>query len=161
MLADALVRLAVPADAGAIAAMSREYIEHGLPWSWLPARVERAIRNPDTNVAVVDAPDAPGTLAAFGIMSYRESDAHLLLFAVHHRRRREGLGSALLLWLEEVARTGGARRIRVEARWDNVAARNFYSEHGYHERTLRKAMYSGTLDGVLLEKWLVADNGGS
>lgn len=158
MLADTLVRLAVPADAGTIAAMSREYIEHGLPWSWLPARVERAIRNPDTNVAVVDAPGPVGALAAFGIMSYRESDAHLLLFAVHHRRRREGLGSALLGWLEEVARTGGARRIRVEARWDNVAARNFYSEHGYHERALRKAMYSGTLDGVLLEKWLVADS---
>lgn len=155
MLADTVVRLAVPADAEAIAAMSREYIEHGLPWSWLPARVARAIRNPDTNVAVVGA---PGALAAFGIMSYREDDAHLLLFAVHHGHRREGLGSGLLAWLEDVARAGGARRIRVEARWDNAAARNFYSEHGYHERALRKAMYSGRLDGVRLEKWLVADS---
>jgi ribosomal protein S18 acetylase RimI-like enzyme len=154
MLAESAVRLAVPADAGPIAAMSREYIEHGLPWSWLPARVERAIRNPDTNVAVVGE---PGAIDAFGIMSYRETDAHLLLFAVHHRSRRQGVGSALLLWLEDVARAGGARRIRVEARWDNVAARNFYSEHGYHERSIRKAMYSGTLDGVLLEKWLAVD----
>lgn len=154
MLADPLVRLATPADAEAIAAMSREYIEHGLPWSWLPARVERAIRNPDTNVAVVGDPRA---LRAFGIMSYREPDAHLLLFAVHHRHRRQGLGSAMLVWLEDVARIGGARRIRVEARWDNVPARNFYSEHGYHERSIRKRMYSGALDGVLLEKWLVSD----
>ena len=157
MLAATVVRIAVPADAGAIAAMSRDYIEQGLPWSWLPARVERAMRNPDTNVAVVGP---PGALQAFGIMAYRDPDAHLLLFAVRERSRRQGLGSALLLWLEDVARAGGARRIRVEARWDNVAARNFYSEHGYHERSIRKRMYSGALDGVLLEKWLVVESGG-
>lgn len=151
MLTDTLVRLAVPADAPAIAAMSREYIEHGLPWTWRPERVARAIRGANTNVAVVGPPDA---LAAFGIMSYLEDDAHLLLFAVDHRRRRQGLGTVLLGWLEDVARAAGSRRIRVEARWDNAPARSFYSEHGYHERAIRKSMYSGVLDGVLLEKWL-------
>jgi ribosomal-protein-alanine N-acetyltransferase len=151
MLTDAVVRLALPADAAAIAAMSREAIEHGLPWSWRPERVARAIRDRDTNVAVIGE---PGALAAFGIMSYRADDAHLLLFAVHRHRRRQGVGSALLQWLEDVARTAGCRRIRLEARWDNVAARSFYNEHGYHERVIRPAMYSGVLDGVQLEKWL-------
>jgi [ribosomal protein S18]-alanine N-acetyltransferase len=37
-----------------------------------------------------------------------------------------------------------------------VAARNFYSEHGYHERAIRKRMYSGVVHGVQLEKWLRA-----
>jgi ribosomal protein S18 acetylase RimI-like enzyme len=151
MLTHSLVRLAIADDAPAIAAMSREYIEHGLPWSWRPARVARAILDRDTNVAVIGE---PGALAAFGIMSYRDTDAHLLLFAVHRRHRRQGVGSTLLHWLEDVARTAGSERIRVEARWDNAAARSFYNEHGYHERTIRSAMYSGVLDGVLLEKWL-------
>jgi ribosomal-protein-alanine N-acetyltransferase len=87
-------------------------------------------------------------------MSYRADDAHLLLFAVHRHHRRQGVGSALLQWLEDVARTAGCQRIRLEARWDNVAARSFYNEHGYHERVIRRAMYSGVLDGVQLEKWL-------
>jgi ribosomal-protein-alanine N-acetyltransferase len=151
MLTHSLIRLATPADAPAIAALSREAIEHGLPWSWRPERVARAIANRDTNVAVIGE---PGTLAAFGIMSYRGEDAHLLLFAVHRRHRRQGVGSALLQWLENVARTAGCFRIRLEARWDNAGARSFYNEHGYHERTIRPAMYSGVLDGVLLEKWL-------
>jgi len=151
MLAAIPVRFAVPADAAAIAAMSRVEIERGLPWSWTPDRVARAIRDPETNVVVVGGDRA---LDAFGIMSYLAEDAHLLLFAVRASRRRLGVGSAVLQWLEAVARAAGSKRIRVEARRDNVAARNFYNEHGYHERDICKAMYSGRADGVRLEKWL-------
>lgn len=151
MLAHTAIRIAKPDDAPAIAAMSRDYIEQGLPWTWLPARVLRAIVNPNTNVVVVGP---PGDLSAFGIMAYLDDDAHLLLFAVHPARRRQGIGTAVLAWLEDVARAAGAKRIRVEARQDNAAARSFYSEHGYHERKLAPHMYSGVLDGVKLEKWL-------
>ena len=91
------------------------------------------------------------------IMSYSEEDAHLLLFAVHQSSQRKGVGSTLLAWLEAVARAAGARRIRVEARAENVGARCFYSEHGYHERVLKKAMYDEKIDGVRLEKWLRSD----
>jgi ribosomal protein S18 acetylase RimI-like enzyme len=151
MIADIAIRLATSADAEAIAAMSREYIEQGLPWRWRRERVARAIKDPQTNVVVVGV---PGAVTAFGIMSYAEEDAHLLLFAVQHASRRQGIGSALLLWLEAVARAAGAKRIRVEARRENEAARNFYNEHGYHERAIKKWMYSGVVDGVCLEKWL-------
>lgn len=151
MIADVTVRLATPADAMDIAAMSRDYIEHGLPWRWRPDRVAAAIINPDTNAVVVGE---RGALAAFGIMSYADADAHLLLFAVRSASQRTGVGSAVLLWLEAVARTAGATRIQVEARKENEAARNFYSEHGYHERLIKKAMYSGIADGIRLEKVL-------
>jgi ribosomal protein S18 acetylase RimI-like enzyme len=87
-------------------------------------------------------------------MEYREVHAHLVLFAVRSERQRQGMGSALLLWLEAVARTAGAQRIQVEARRENLEARSFYNEHGYHERVLDKAMYGSRVDGVLLEKWL-------
>ena len=149
MIADVVIRLATPADAADIAAMSRDYIEHGLPWRWRHDRIAAAIANPDTNVVVVGE---QGAIAAFGIMSYADVEAHLLLFAVRSAKQRMGVGSAVLLWLEAVARTGGAKRIQVEARRENVAARNFYSEHGYHERLIKKAMYSGIVDGIRLEK---------
>src|ERR1700739_2843572 len=97
MLAGTSIRLGAPADAARIAAMSRTTIEQGLPWSWTPDRVARAIRDPETNVIVAGE---PGTLVGFGIMSYLAEDAHLLLFAVRAPRRRQGVGSAMLAWLE-------------------------------------------------------------
>ena len=117
---DVAVRLARAFDAEDIAAMSRDYIEHGLPWTWTAGRIEAAIREADINVVVAGE---RGAISAFGIMSYPADDAHLLLFAVRQNQRRRGVGSAILRWLEEAARTAGAKRIRVECRRDNSAAR--------------------------------------
>ena len=151
MLAAHTCRLASLCDAAAIAALSRDAIETGLPWTWRPERIVRAIRDADTNVVVAGA---PGVVEGFGIMIYREDDAHLVLFAVQPQRRRQGIGTAILAWLEDVARAAGARRIRVECRRDNVAGRNFYSEHGYHEQEITGNRYSAGIDGIRLEKWL-------
>jgi ribosomal-protein-alanine N-acetyltransferase len=154
MISHLAVRFATSSDAAEIAAMSRDEIEHGLPWTWRAPRVQHAIRDPETNVVAVGP---PGAIVAFGIMYYADDDAHLLLFAVHPSQRRRGVGSALLKWLEAAAQAAGARRIRVEARLDNEAARNFYNEHGYHERAIAPGMYSGRLQGVKLEKWMQAE----
>ena len=91
--------------------MSRDCIESGLPWRWRPERVARAIEEENTNVVVAGE---AGALTAFGIMSYLDDDAHLLLFAVREGSRRQGIGSAVLLWLENVARAAAHRRIRLE-----------------------------------------------
>ena len=131
--------------------MSRDYIEGGLPWTWTAGRVEAAIREVDINVVVVGE---RGAVSAFGIMSYPDDDAHLLLFAVHRNQRRRGVGSAVLRWLEEAADTAGAKRIRVECRRDNGAARNFYCEHGYQELSITTKFYRGLKDGIHLVKWL-------
>lgn len=149
------IRLATAADAAEIAALSRDEIEQGLPWSWTESRVLGAIRNPDTNVAVVGE---RGALAGFGIMAYRDEVAHLLLFSVRPAHRRQRLGSALLGWLETVAVHAGVQRIVVECRRDNAPARNFYAESGYHELAISKGYYrgfrGGVEDAIRLEKWL-------
>jgi ribosomal-protein-alanine N-acetyltransferase len=149
--ADVAVRLARAADAVDIAAMSRDYIEDGLPWTWTAGRVEAAIREADINVVVAGERRA---ISAFGIMSYPDDDAHLLLFAVRQNQRRRGVGSAILRWLEKAADTAGAKRIRVECRRDNVGARNFYCEHGYQELSITTKFYRGLKDGIHLVKWL-------
>jgi ribosomal-protein-alanine N-acetyltransferase len=147
------IRLATPDDAADIAAMSRDEIERGLPWSWTEDRVASSIRHPDTNVAVAGE---RGGIAGFGIMLYRDEAAHLSLFCVKASLRRQGVGSAILRWLEDVARTAGARTIRLECRRDNDAARNFYGEHGYHERAIARRYYQGREDAVQLEKFLIS-----
>lgn len=145
------IELARLGDAEDIAAMSRAYIEAGLPWRWTPVRVAASIRDAQTNVAVVRK---EGRLVGFGIMAYRDDDAHLLLLAVRRPYRRAGVATALLTWLEQVAQVAGSARIVVEARRDNGPARCLYAEQGYQELSIEHAMYSGMADGVHLEKWL-------
>ncbi len=101
--------------------MSRSLIERGLPWTWQPERVERAIASPNTNVAVVREQNK---LLGFGIMEYWDEDAHLVLFAIHSDRQRQGVGSSILAWLESCAVVAGSKRVRVETRRDSVAARS-------------------------------------
>jgi ribosomal protein S18 acetylase RimI-like enzyme len=145
------VRLAVLTDAASIAALSRDCIEFGLPWTWREGRVRRSILSRDTNVAVVES---EGAIVGFGVMTYADDEASLLLFAVDSTHRRRGIGSAILLWLEDVARAAGVERIRLETRRESIAARSFYNELGYHERVIEKGRYGGFVDGIHLEKWL-------
>src|SRR5580700_8278615 len=88
--------LARSSDAGEIAEMSRELIEQGLAWSWIPARVERAIKSRDSCVLVARRDER---VAAFAIMHFADEIAHLNLLAVAPRHRRQGLGRRLLEWL--------------------------------------------------------------
>jgi ribosomal-protein-alanine N-acetyltransferase len=151
LIGNVQIELARAADAEAIARLSKHAIEHGLPWRWTPARVLHSIRDRETNVVV--ARDG-AVLAGFGIMKYRDEDAHLLLLAVDPNRRRRGLGTALLAWLESSAVTAGIVCIRVEARGENLTARSFYDRLGYRETGLIKGYYQGAEDAVCLEKRL-------
>ncbi len=145
------IQLACGGDAEPIAAMSRDYIESGLAWSWVPPRVLRSIRDADTNVAVVRA---GGTLIGFGIMQYGDESAHLALLGVHPAHRNRGLGSRVLAWLEKPARVAGITRIDVETRADNPLAVAFYRRQGYQQCAVVGGYYQGRIDAVRLSKLL-------
>ena len=147
------IRLACPREARPIAEMSRDDIEQGLGWRWTETRVLSCIRHPAVNVAVAREGSA---LAGFGIMEYGEDEAHLLLFAVHRRRRRAGVGAALVRWLEATALTAGIGLIRLEARVDNPGARSFYRALGYRETRTIRGFYRGREDAVSIAKDLWA-----
>ncbi len=151
MVNERTVRLATTQDALEIARMSRDYIEHGLGWSWRPESVEEAIADPDTNVAVIGK---PGDIIGFGAMSYSDDCAHLILLAVRHSFQMKGVGSTIVNWLESVAQHAGIRRFIVEVRRDNLVGISFYSNLGYDIECMREAMYGGTEDGLGLEKRL-------
>jgi ribosomal-protein-alanine N-acetyltransferase len=151
MIVAPTIRLGTSRDVAAIAAMSRDYIEQGLGWSWTPARVEAAVRDCAVNVAVIGSLER---VVGFGIMHYGDDSAHLALLAVHPNEQHRGLGSLLLAWLEQSARVAGLIRIRLEARADNPAAIGFYDKQGYREIGRTAGYYRGSIDAVRLEKQL-------
>lgn len=148
MSAEIPVRLASVQDAPLIAEMSRDYVEHGLGWSWTAPRVLASVNHQATNVAVA------GELVGFGIMHYGDDSAHLSLLAVRPNHQRRGVGSLLLEWLEKPARVAGIECIRLEARADNPSAIAFYRCRGYREAGRIAGYYRGTMDAVRLEKRL-------
>ena len=143
------IRLARAADAERIAVMSRDFIEHGLGWGWDAARVARRIRHRATNVVVAES---GADLVGFGLMEYRDDEAHLLLFGVEPIYRRRGIGSSLLNWLETSAVTAGIELIFLESRATSAVARAFYAARGYRELGVMPRYYSGREDAVRIGK---------
>jgi ribosomal protein S18 acetylase RimI-like enzyme len=134
------LKLAAPADAAAIAAMSRELIETGLPWTWTPERVARNLAHADT--LVLTARDAE-RLAGFAIMQFGEERAHLSLLAVRPDYRRQGVARRLLEWLTASALTAGIASIHLELRETNPGARRFYLNLGFAETVRIPGYYRG------------------
>lgn len=152
MLLVPTVRLALPSDAQSIAVLSRDYIEHGLGWTWNRSRILRAIQDKATNVAVVHQ---RGCIRGFGIMQYGETTAHLCLLGVQPTLQGRGLGGVLLSWLERSAITAGIECIKVEARADNPRGVAFYEKRGFRVRARVPRYYRGIIDAIRLEKSLI------
>ena len=145
------IRFATRADALGIAEMSRDFIEHGLGWSWTRERIMRNLRHRDTN-AIVAVREADR--AGFAIMKYGDEEAHLMLLAVKPSQRRCGVGSALVEWLERSALVAGIGRVTLEARASNEAARAFYFRLGYAQAQLLPGYYGGRETSVRMVKAL-------
>ncbi len=141
--------LAGPQDAEPIAELSKVAIEHDLPWRWTPPRVMRCIADPTVNVIVARL---HGQRAGFALMKYEERDAHLWLFAVEEQWRRQGVGTALLGWLQTTVRVAGIGTIHLEARVRNEGARAFYRQLGFVEQEQVARRYLGVEDGIRMIK---------
>ncbi|MEM9529643.1 MAG: GNAT family N-acetyltransferase [Pseudomonadota bacterium] len=121
---------AQPADAAAIGLLSRNLIEHGLPWTWVPARLRRCIRHNDY---VVLAARRERQIAGFAVMQYHARHAHLCLLGVRPEFRRRGVGRRLVGWLEKSARVAGVFNVILEVRESNSVALSFYQRLGYQQ----------------------------
>ena len=138
--------LARSGDAREIAEMSRDLIEHGLTWSWTPARVQHFICGADSSVVVARRAPSGGDarrIAAFAIMHFGDEAAHLNLLAVAPAHRRQGLGRQLMDWLTATAIEAGVFRINLELRTDNGAARAFYQSLGFEPMGIVRDYYQG------------------
>jgi ribosomal-protein-alanine N-acetyltransferase len=148
--------LAVSADAREIAEMSRDLIEHGLTWSWTPARVQHFISGAESSVIVArrERRGAAPRIAAFAIMHFGTDVAHLNLLAVAPEHRRQGLARRLMDWLTLTAIEAGVFRINLELRTDNTAARAFYESLGFVAAGVVQGYYQGRESALRMSRRL-------
>lgn len=153
------IELAAMRDAGDIARMSRDEIEHGLQWRWRPEAIRAMIRDTESSVIIsrlqTPLPEAAaGTLMGFAAMRFGFETAHLNLLAVDPRCRRQGLGRELLNWLVLTAHTAGLDRIDLEVRARNRGAQRFYRAAGFAPGKTIPGYYQGQETAVRMHKWL-------
>lgn len=141
------IRLARAVEAEAIALLSRDTIEAGLPWRWRAPEVLRFIQSERHNVIVAPL---DGVLLGFAVMSYNDVDAYLALLAVAPQARRTGLARRLLGWLLKTADVAGIATLNVELREDNVAALRLYEEAGFVEHKRKAGGYYGRVNQVCM-----------
>jgi len=143
------IEFATLADVVEIGEMSRKYIEYDLGWDYTPEKITRLIRSKTRNVVVARE---NCQLVGFGIMTYREQLANLDLLAVKIRHRYCGIGSWIVQWLEEVARTAGIFTVYVQVRQNNTGAIKFYKKLDYRIIDEQHGYYRGRETAVILSK---------
>lgn len=150
-----IIRLATPRDAPRIGDMSRDLVEAGLPWSWTATRIARSMRAADTNVVVSVLAER---IVGMAIMQYLSNEAHLNLLAVSPDVRRQGIGTRLILWLEQTAVVNGSGVIYLETRYANHTARRFYESLGYAVVQQLPRYYAGRESALRMARdlWLFA-----
>lgn len=141
--------LACRGDAPRLAAMSRDLVEEGLGWSWVPSRVVWHVRAPDSVVLVARQ---SSRIAGFAIMRFAIEHAHLDLLAVEPAYRRAGVGRRLIGWLEESALVAGISIIYLEVRAANDGARCFYERLGYRSIKHLPGYYDGRESAVRMAR---------
>lgn len=140
MHTDIVFDLARVRDHQCLAEMSRDMIEHGLGWSWTPARIRQKILCRNNIVLVARAGEE---IAGFAIMHVGMEEARLNLLAVSPGYRRKGIGRRLVQWLEESALVAGISVIYLEVRAGARGAQKFYERLGYSQVQRIRDYYAG------------------
>ncbi len=87
----------------------------------------------------------------YALLNYMQEDGHLMNLAVRPEVQNLGVGSALLIKTIEFAEQQGVKRITLEVRPSNTAARRLYHKFGFEQVGIRTKYYSETNeDGLIL-----------
>jgi ribosomal-protein-alanine N-acetyltransferase len=95
-----------------------------------------------------------GAVVGYGVVAVAAQEAHLLNLSVASGWQRQGLGSMLLQFAINVVREAGGRRVFLEVRVSNLAARALYARAGFREIGVRRDYYpalEGREDALVLE----------
>lgn len=88
----------------------------------------------------------------WGLVAFRTmaDEAEILNLAVDSTRRRQGIGSRLMKNALAACKAVGVKKIFLEVRDSNEAARNFYLRMGFIEIRRRREYYSRPLEDALI-----------
>lgn len=129
-----IFRRMVPADAAAVAEMDLRCFS--LPWS----REMYWEETSQTDAFYLIAVDEGAVAGYIGIWLVGD-EAHLMTVAVAPEMRRQKLGTRLLVKIMQAAYMRGARRMTLEVRPSNGAARSLYKKYGFRSVGLRPHYY--------------------
>lgn len=130
--------------------MDIEKVSFTLPWSRDSYQSE--LKNQFAYYLVCDY---EGQVTGYAGIWVVFEEAHITNVAIAPEFRGKGMGKALMLAAEAIAREQKALRIMLEVRPSNTAARTMYSELGYMETGIRKQYYSDNQeDAILMTRFL-------
>jgi len=95
-----------------------------------------------------------GAIGGYCVIAIAAQEAHLLNLSIAGGWQRQGLGSMLLQFAIDRAREAGGRRVFLEVRVSNLAARALYARAGFREIGVRRHYYpalDGREDALVLE----------
>ena len=133
--AGAAIRAFRAKDAAALMSILRDSPEAA---NWTQASYRELMNSPG---AVAFVSESDGGVTGFVIGRQVVDEAEVLNLAVGSLARRKGQGSALLKAALEEFRVLGVRRVYLEVRESNVAARAFYAKHGFSQTGKRLKYY--------------------
>ncbi len=149
-----LVREAKPEDFAELYALDQACFVPGISWS--RAELGYFLRYPG-NISLV-AEEETHKIAGFAVAGTQrrsgDPQGRLITIDVHPEMRRRRIGHTLLLALEERIRALGAGSMRLEVAVDNLAAIQFYAQHGFHRTGRIPGYYLSRIDALVMEKSL-------
>lgn len=79
-----------------------------------------------------------------------DREIHILNFAVHPDKRRQGLGRYLLMMVIDTGKTSGIENIWLEVRQSNGPALSIYKKFGFNDVGRRKGYYSDSQEDAII-----------
>lgn len=146
----------VPMDASHLdAVLFIERASFAAPWT--RAMFDRELNNSSSrSVVFMTNDDVVGFICYWAV----QSEAHLMTIAVHPQRRGEGIGKAIMSYMEQMCLKEGLNRIILEVARRNEEARNLYKSLGFSAIGFRKRYYKEINDdAIVMEKWLASGGG--
>jgi [ribosomal protein S18]-alanine N-acetyltransferase len=79
-----------------------------------------------------------------------DKEMHILNFAVHPEKRRQGLGRYLLVMVIDTGKSNGIENIWLEVRPSNGPALSIYKKFGFNDVGRRKGYYSDSQEDAII-----------
>lgn len=142
------VRLVMEADLNQIAAIEADSITDG----WSRQSFTEAWNNPQVIALCACSTTDAGQVLGYVFLYHAADEGEIPTIAVAENARRRGIGSALLDAAEESAASCGVKKIFLEVRESNAAARALYGKQHFTEVGKRKHFYEHPQEDAVVMK---------
>jgi len=90
-------------------------------------------------------------IVGYSIISLRSKEAHLISIVIDNGYRRQGYATALLNKNIEIIKKNKIRKLKLEVRVNNQAAKEFYSKFNFKPIKTKAKYYSDGEDAIEME----------